>query len=140
MNVRVFLSRALGFRRASAACALLLVAACTNAVQPAPTIESAQPMTTSPLALTAADADHVVNVHPDQEFSITLQTIGGGAYGDPQVSSPSVRFLGLAPASVQNPGGPRQVFQFRAVSVGDAQIVVPHSERPNPFSLTVSVK
>jgi hypothetical protein len=140
MNARVRTSRALSFRHASAACALLLAAACTNAAQPAPAIESTQPMTTSPIALTAADADRVVSLHPGQEFSITLQTIGGGDYGDPQISSPCVRFLGLAPASMQNPGGPRQVFQFQAVSAGEAHIVVPHSERPSPFSLTVSVK
>ena len=144
MNARSRPSRALSFQHASAAFALLLAAACTNPAQPARAIESTQPMTTSPgIALTAADADRVISLRPGQEFSITLQTIGAGDYDDPQISSPCVRFLGLAPMSkqnVQNPGGARQVFQFQAVSAGEAHIVMRHNMRPNPFSLTGSVK
>src|SRR4051812_19101443 len=120
MNGRARPSRTLSFRHSLAVCALLLAASCAKPAQPVSAIESAQPMTTPPVALTAADAERTVDLLPGQEFSITLQTIGGGAYGDPHVSSPCVRFLGLAPASTPNPGGPRQVFQFQAVSAGEA--------------------
>lgn len=143
MNARVRPSRVPSFHHALAACALLLAASCANPAQPAPALEGTQLTTASPLALTAADADRAVALQPGQEFIITLQTIGAGEYGDPQLSSPSVRFLGLAPRgpqNVQNPGGARQVFQFRAVSAGEARIVLLHNVRPSSFSLTVDVK
>ncbi|MFZ5895431.1 MAG: hypothetical protein ACOY0T_30525 [Myxococcota bacterium] len=132
--------RLLARNHAQALCLVLLVAACSKAAQTAPaTGESAEPVTT-PLSLTAADSGRALTAKPNQEFSITLQTIGGGSYGTPEVSSDAVRFLGDAPPDAQNPGGPRQVLRFQAVKPGEAEITVPHSERPEPFRVKISVQ
>jgi len=49
-----------------------------------------------------------------QPIVVTLQTIGGGRYDTPQISSRAVRFEGsaFAPPREQNPGGPKQVYRF----------------------------
>ena len=85
-----------------------------------------------------------------QAIEITLQTIGPGGYDSPQVSSPAIRFEGVEFAKLKIPGGPTQVYRFRAASEGEAQIKllhiiqVAHSNAevkdPNPtFAVTIRV-
>ena len=69
---------------------------------------------------------HVVAVATDQEVDLTLQTIGPGQYGAPTLSSSSVTFEGMSFSPLQNPGGPRQVYRFRAVASGTSDISIPH--------------
>ena len=52
---------------------------------------------------------HSVVASVGEKIEITLQTVGPGEYGDPIVSSGSVRFLGETPEEIQNPGGARQI-------------------------------
>jgi hypothetical protein len=86
-------------------------------------------------------------------IELTLQTIGPGQYGDPIVSSGSVKFLGesspdaSSPGGLrQNPGGPTQLYRFEVVKSGQADITIPHTEsRPDgsaipAFTITISVK
>src|SRR6202007_2933027 len=67
-----------------------------------------------------------VNAQVGQTIQITLQTIGPGQYGSPTISSAVIQFEGAAFAKMQNPGGPKQVYRFRARSAGEARIDIPH--------------
>ncbi len=67
-----------------------------------------------------------VSARVGQVIQITLQTIGPGQYGSPTISSTAIQFDGVAFAKQQNPGGPRQIYRFRARSAGEAQIKIPH--------------
>jgi hypothetical protein len=67
-----------------------------------------------------------VTARVGQAIQITLQTIGPGQYGSPKISSAAIQFEGAAFAKEQNPGGPRQIYRFRARSEGEAQINIPH--------------
>jgi hypothetical protein len=77
-------------------------------------------------------------------IEVTLQTIGPGQYGDPLVSSGSLRFLGQSPAGAPNPGGPRQLYRFKAVASGQAEITIQHTrglpQGPTPPAFTLIVK
>ena len=76
-----------------------------------------------------------------EKIEVTLQTVGPGQYGDPIVSSGSVKFLEESSAGTPNPGGPRQLYRFEAVSSGQANITIPHTGGlPDAFTLTVTVK
>ena len=71
---------------------------------------------------TGQDVDAAVG----QPIQITLQTIGPGEYDSPQISSPAIRFESAAFAKEQIPAGPKQIYHFRAVSEGEAQIKIRH--------------
>jgi hypothetical protein len=74
-------------------------------------------------------------------FSITLQTIGPGAYASPPaVSSSAVRFLDVGQASIRVPAGPTQVFRFKAVKPGWAVIVFRHDASNKMVEDTVVVR
>lgn len=89
---------------------------------------------------------HTISVAPGDQIHITLQTIGPGQYETPTVSSGSIRFLGELSAGVPNPGGPRQLFRFEAMTVGRAEITIPHTildaplPHTPPFAIAVEVR
>ena len=64
-----------------------------------------------------------------QAIQVTLQTIGPGQYVSPQISSAAVRFVNTGFAKTQNPGGPRQIYHFRAASEGEAHLTIPHEAK-----------
>ena len=74
-----------------------------------------------------------------QTIVVTLQTIGGGQYGEPKVSSSSVRFESSSFPAMQNPGGPTQIYRFIAAEEGEAKLEIPHSGSNPPFKLTIQV-
>jgi len=92
------------------------------------------------LTLSGADNGSSVAAHVDQEVDITLQTIGPGEYSTPSMSSASVRFLDVSIPPNPNPGGVKQNFRFMAESVGTAVITIPHTERSEPFEITIAVE
>jgi hypothetical protein len=94
-------------------------------------------VSTSLIRISVADRRKTVRVVVDQKVDIDLQTIGPGHYGDPEVSSTVVRFLGVANDPVQNPGGPRQHFGFQCVAVGSVLITIPHTVQSEPFAVTL---
>ena len=76
-----------------------------------------------------------------EKIEVTLQTVGPGQYGDPILSSGSVKFLEESSAGTPNPGGPRQLYRFEAVSSGQADITIPHTGGlSDAFTITVTVK
>ena len=81
-----------------------------------------------------------------EKIEVTLQTVGPGQYGDPILSSESVKFLEESSAGAPNPGGPRQLYRFEAVSSGRVNITIPHTgglpDGPAipAFMITVTVK
>ena len=81
-----------------------------------------------------------------EEIEITLQTVGPGQYGDPILSSDSVKFLEESSSGTPNPGGPRQLYRFGVVSSGQTNISIPHTGGPPngaaipAFTITVTVK
>jgi hypothetical protein len=104
------------------------------------------------LYLNGGNNGQQVTARVGQAIQITLQTIGPGQYSSPEISSAAIRFEGAAFAKEQNPGGPKQVYRFRAHSEGEARIKIPHVVRlasgnateirdSNPtFALTIRVR
>jgi hypothetical protein len=86
------------------------------------------------------DAQQPIQLAVGQRFELTLHTIGGGNYGDPQLSSEALHFAESLYPTRQNPGGPTQVYVFEAVAAGEVVITIAHSVRPEPFKLTVTVR
>jgi hypothetical protein len=77
----------------------------------------------------------------DDEIDVTLQTIGPGQYDEhPSVSSPAVALSKVSILMPANPGGPRQLFQFRAVTPGRAVISIPHTGQNPGFEITADVR
>jgi hypothetical protein len=80
-----------------------------------------------------------------QRIEITLQTIGPGSYDEtPHISSPAIRFENVHLRWPVNPGGPTQVYIFRAAAKGKAEIQIPHiNSEPNTrptFVVTIEVR
>ena len=93
------------------------------------------------LSLDGGDNGRSVSVGVDDEIDVTLQTIGGGQYDEhPSVSSAAVAFSKVSSVSPPNPGGPRQLFQFRAVTAGHAVISILHTGQNPRFEITVDVR
>jgi hypothetical protein len=65
------------------------------------------------------DGQHL-SANVGQPIVVTLQTIGGGHYDTPQISSRAIRFESAVFPAKQNPGGPTQVYRFTAVAEGEA--------------------
>jgi hypothetical protein len=95
--------------------------------------------TTAPLVLSSADGDRTISAVIGQDIELTLGTIGPGNYGDPELSSDSVRFDGMEYPATQNPGGPTQIFHFHTVATGTTTITIPHIQNPTPFIVTIDV-
>jgi hypothetical protein len=74
------------------------------------------------------------------DFTIVLQTIGPGVYGNPAVSSGSVRFIDVQQAAFAVPAGPTQEFRFHAESAGEAVVVFQHSGDNGVVTDTVVVR
>jgi hypothetical protein len=91
------------------------------------------------LSLNRANNGQHVSAKVGQPIVVTLQTIGGGQYGTPQISSRSLRFESTSFPAIQNPGGPTQVYRFTAVAEGEAKIEIPHSNANVNFRLAIKV-
>lgn len=93
------------------------------------------------LCLNRANSGQHVAATISQPIQITLQTIGPGQYDSPQITSAAVRFERAAfpPAREQNPGGPTQVYYFRAASEGEAEVRIPHTASNPAFTVTIRI-
>jgi hypothetical protein len=60
-----------------------------------------------------------------QQIEITLGTVGGPQYGEPLVSSSTIRLESTALGWPPNPGGPSFTYIFEAVAEGEAQVTIP---------------
>ena len=87
------------------------------------------------------NAGQTVAVALGDTVDITLQTIGPGDYGTPEISSPAILFEKMLPVSAQviNPGGPIQIYQFIACMQGEATIFIPHTFQNIVFTVTLDV-
>jgi hypothetical protein len=92
------------------------------------------------LSLNRANHGQHVVATVGQPIEVTLQTIGPGQYGTPQVSSPVIRFENVAVKMPANPGGPTQVYIFDAVAEGEAQVQIPHTASNLSFTVTIRVE
>jgi hypothetical protein len=94
------------------------------------------------VSLNRANDGQKISAKVGQPIVVTLQTIGGGNYDTPQVSSRAVRFESAVYAhpTQQNPGGPTQVYRFTAVAEGEAQIRIPHTGSNPTVTFTIQVK
>jgi len=93
------------------------------------------------LSFDNGDNGRVLSVGLDDKIDVTLQTIGPGQYDEhPSVSSPAVAFSKVSILMPANPGGPRQLFQFRAVTAGHAVISISHTGQNSRFEITVDVR
>jgi hypothetical protein len=93
------------------------------------------------LTLGNGDNGRLLSVRSGDEIRVTLQTIGGGQYDElPSVSSSAVVFLRVTLVTPLNPGGPRQLFEFRAVAAGRAVVSIPHTFQNPRFEITIDVR
>lgn len=92
--------------------------------------------------LNRANDGQNVSAKIGQAIVVTLQTIGGGHYGPPHLSSRAVRFESAEypPPPKQNPGGPTQVYRFTAVAEGKARIDIPHTGSNPAVAFTIQVR
>jgi hypothetical protein len=97
----------------------------------------------SPETFTMTDSGRSVSAKLDEELDIKLSSIGPSSYGDPVVSSSSVQYLSVSVVAPYTPGGPTQLFKFKAAVVGQAAITIPKVNDPTgtlpAFTLTVNV-
>lgn len=93
------------------------------------------------LFLTRENDGQRISAKVGQYVVVTLQTIGEGAYGTPQISSPAIRFdsARFLPPREPNPGGPKQVYRFTATAEGEAQIRIPHTDSNPTVTFTIQV-
>lgn len=98
------------------------------------------PATTHELFLNRGNDGQRVSAKVGQPIVICLQTIGGGNYDKPQISSKVIRFDGAVFAAKQNPGGPTQVYRFTAIAEGVAKISIPHTDSNPTVTFTIRVK
>lgn len=83
-----------------------------------------------------------------QQIEISLGTVGPRQYGTPEISSQAIQLESIALDWPPNPGGPRFVYIFEAISEGDGQVHVPIiNSMDNPdlakrldFSVTIRVE
>jgi len=96
-----------------------------------------------PKTFTMTDSGGSVSAKLGEELDIKLSSVGPSSYGDPVVSSSSVQYLSVSVVSPYTPGGPTQLFAFKAAAVGQATITIPKVNDPTgtlpAFSLTVNV-
>src|ERR1700730_14901228 len=78
------------------------------------------------LYLNGGNDGQQVTARVGQAIQITLQTIGPGQCGSTKISSTAIQFEGAAFPKEQNPGGPKQIYRFRACAEGEARINIPH--------------
>ncbi|HKM67074.1 MAG TPA: hypothetical protein VJX70_07905 [Candidatus Acidoferrum sp.] len=117
----------------------LLVASCENsAAQQAPTSPG---ITQQAIFLNRANDGRRISAKVGQPIVVTLQTIGGGHYNTPQISSRAIRFESATypPPREQNPGGPSAAFRFLAVAEGEAQIRLSHTDSNPTVTFTIQV-
>jgi hypothetical protein len=103
---------------------------------------SQSPSSQKEVSLNRANDGQKVSAKVGQRIVVTLQTIGGGHYDTPQVSSRAVRFDSAMdpPPRQQNPGGPTQVYRFTAVDEGEALIRIRHTGSNPTVTFTIQVK
>jgi hypothetical protein len=91
------------------------------------------------LSLNRANDGQHFSARVGQPIVVTLQTIGGGQYDTPQISSGAVEFVSAVFPPMQNPGGPTQIYRFIAAAEGDAQIRIPHTGSNPAVTYTIRV-
>jgi hypothetical protein len=92
------------------------------------------------LSLNRSNDGQTVATTVGQSIEITLQTIGPGQYGDPHISAPAIRLESAAfSKDLPNPGGPKQVYRFRATAEGEAQVQIPHTASNPTFEVRIQV-
>ena len=119
----------------------LLMASCGNSSSQK--VGTSQSIMQPELFLSRANDGQHVSAKVGQPIVVTLQTIGGGHYDTPQISSRAIRFESAVypPPPEQNPGGSTQVYRFTAAAEGEAQIRIPHTTDSNPMvTFAIQVK
>src|ERR1700693_5780016 len=101
--------------------------------------QAPSPAQRPPVSLNRANDGQQVSAKVGQPIVVTLQTIGEGQYGTPQISSRAVRFESVVFPAGQNPGGPTQVYRFTAVAEGKAKIRIPHTGSNPAVTFTIQV-
>jgi hypothetical protein len=118
----------------------LLTASCGNSSSQK--VRTSQSIPQPELFLNRVNDGQHVSAKVGQPIVVTLQTIGGGHYDSPQISSHAIRFESAVypPPPEQNPGGPTQVYRFTAAAEGEAQIRIPHTDSNPTVTFTNQVK
>ena len=93
----------------------------------------------NPLAVESAGSG-AVTLRVGQELDLTVGTLGPGAYEAPIISTGSLVFLSDSLIGPYTPAGPRQLFRFRGVAVGQAIVVLHHSGNEPTITDTVLVR
>lgn len=116
----------------------LLMASCGGSA--GKKFETCPAITHDELFLNRENDGQRVSAKVGQPIVICLQTIGGGHYGAPPISSKVIRFDAAVFPAKQNPGGPTQVYRFTATAEGVAKISIPHTDSNPTVTFTIQVK
>ena len=90
--------------------------------------------------LNNSNAGQILSLAVGDTFDVTLQTIGPGSYGTPTISNGVIQFLGESLAPLPIPAGPTQIYLFRSLLVGNADISISHSGNNSTFTLSCKVQ
>jgi len=97
----------------------------------------------SPATFTLTDSGKVVSAMLGDELDVKLSNIGPSTYDAPVLSSNSVQYLSVSVVGPYTPGGPTQLFKFKAVAQGQCAVTIPKVNDPTgtlpAFTLTVNV-
>lgn len=126
------------YRRLWLSIAILLANAPTYAISPQAGMPSNSRLRV--LFLESKDNGHHVTASVGQQIQVTLTTVGPGSYGEAQVSSPAVEFENNALGMPLNPGGPTQIYIFRAANQGEAAIAIASTDQDRNFSVIIQVE
>jgi hypothetical protein len=84
---------------------------------------------------------HSTSITVGQTLGIRLRTNGPGEYlSPPTLSDSALEFLGDGLDGLQGPGGPTQLFRFKAVARGRSIVTFQHSDGAYAVSDTVIVQ
>ena len=93
----------------------------------------------SPLEVNGTQT-HTTSMTVGQELGIRLFTLGPGSYlSPPTLSDSALQFLDDAVVGPNNPGGPTQLFRFKAVARGRSIVTFQHSTATHGVTDTVIV-
>ena len=82
-----------------------------------------------------------LSVRVGEQFGIRLTTVGPGEYLSPPLLSDSIlQFIDANVVPPHNPGGPTQLFRFKALVRGRSFITFQHSEGSYSVTDTVTVQ
>ncbi len=95
---------------------------------------------TSEYHLVGSNNGQTVMIKVGDTIDITLQAIGPGSYGLPEINGNAIGFIYDSTVSPYLPAGPTQKYGFVGIKVGNSSISVSDSIMKSVFTITCKVQ